>query len=89
MQRVVVMVCPVLLVLVVLCVFSTLKNKVGDENVSLSLLALTAARSFMIRVVFELLLAELKKANVSVAVDESRDTAQQGVYIRFLDGKSF
>lgn len=66
------------------------------KTVSLSLLALTTARSFIIhsveilaRVVFELLLAELKKADVSVAVDESRDTAQRGVYVHFLDSKSF
>lgn len=66
------------------------------KTASLSLLGLTTARSFIIRsveilarVVFEVLLAEPKKADVSVAVDESRDTAQRGVYVRLLDGKSF
>lgn len=66
------------------------------KTVNLSLLGLTTARSFIIRsveilarVVFELLLAELKKADASVAVDESGDAAQRGVHVRFLDGKSF
>lgn len=72
------------------------KIKLVMKTVSLSLLGLTTARSFIIRsveilarAVFELPLAELKRSNVSVAADESGDTAQRGACVRFLGGKSF